>query len=153
MRRCLQRSPCLPRCSSRLPRCSLPAHDRGSAQPGLSPVVSLPLPPGFPSDGNSHGSGYCHGCFQSPGWMLAATRCDFLLRVLWMAARIIAAFEGYVSDRDPGASPLCSWRCLSWCCRALLEQSQPVKVSRTLGSLRCPSRWIWHLERLSRVTC
>ena len=26
------------------------AHDRGSAQPGLSPVVSLPLPPGFPSD-------------------------------------------------------------------------------------------------------
>ena len=29
------------------------AYDRGSAQPGLSPVVSLPLPPGFPSDGNS----------------------------------------------------------------------------------------------------
>ena len=65
------------------------AHDRGSAQPGLSPVVSLPLPPG-----NSHCRGCCHGCFQSPGLMLAATCCDFLLRVLLMAAMILAVFEG-----------------------------------------------------------
>ena len=46
------------------------AHDRGSAQLGLSPVVSLPVPPGFPSDGNSHCRGCCHGCFQSPGGCL-----------------------------------------------------------------------------------
>ena len=74
------------------------ARDRGSTHPGLSPVVSLPLPPGFPSDGNSHCRGCCHGCFQSPGWMLAATRCDFLLGALLLAAMIIAVFEGYVSE-------------------------------------------------------
>ena len=65
------------------------ARVRGSAHPGLSPVVLPPLLPGFPSDGNSHCRGCCHGCFQSSGMMLAAMRRDFLL---------CAVFEGCVFE-------------------------------------------------------
>ena len=74
------------------------ARDRGSAHPGLSPVVSPPLLPGFPSDGNSHCRGCCHGCFHSPRFMLAATRRDFLLRALLLAAMIFSVFEGCVFE-------------------------------------------------------
>ena len=64
----------------------------------LSPVVSPPLLPGFPSDGNSHCRGCCHGCFHSPRLMLAATRRDFLLRALLLAAMIFSVFEGCVFE-------------------------------------------------------
>ena len=74
------------------------ARDRGSAQPGLSQVVLPPLLPGFPSDGNTHCRGCCHGCFQSPGLMLGATRRDFLLWALVQAAMIFAVFEGCVFE-------------------------------------------------------
>ena len=45
--------------------------------------------------------GCCRGCFQSPGWMLAATCRDFFKRVLLMAATMIAAIEGCVCE--PGS--------------------------------------------------
>ena len=123
------------------------AHDRGSAQLGLSPVVSLPLPPGFPSDGNSHCRGCCHGRFQSLGWMLAATCCDFFLRVLLMAATIIAAFEGYVCE---------TWSEYTWrlvvfelvllCLAGSGVDDFSFTVSETSGLVRRPScpitRWI-----------
>ena len=80
---------------------ALIASGRGFAQLGLSPVVSPPLPPGFPSEGNSRCRVCCHGCFQSPGWMLAATCRDFFKRVLLMAAAMIAAIEGHVCE--PGS--------------------------------------------------
>ena len=76
---------------------TLIASGRGFSQLGLSPVVSPPLPLGFPSEGNSRFWGCCHGCFQSAGWMLAATR-DFFKRVLLMAATMIAAIEGCVCE-------------------------------------------------------
>ena len=55
---------------------TLIASGRGFAQPGL-------LPPGFPSEGNSRCQSCCHGRFQSPGWMLAATFRDFFERVFF----------------------------------------------------------------------
>ena len=74
------------------------ARVRGSAHPGLSPVVLPLLLPGFPSDGNSHCRGCCHDCFQSPGMMLAAMRRDFLLWAYLLAAMNFAVFEGWVFE-------------------------------------------------------
>ena len=74
------------------------ARVRGSAHPGLSPVVLPLLLPGFPSDGNSHYCGCCHDCFQSPGMMLAAMRRDFLLWTYLLAAMNFAVFEGWVFE-------------------------------------------------------
>ena len=70
------------------------ARVRGSAHPGLSPVVLPPLLPGFTSDGNSHCRGCCHDCFQSPGMMLDAMRRDFLLWAYLLAAMSFSVFEG-----------------------------------------------------------
>ena len=74
------------------------ARDRGSTHLGLSPVVLPPLLPGFSSDGNSHCRGCCHGCFQSPGKMLAATRRDVPLWAYLLAAMSFAVFEGCVFE-------------------------------------------------------
>ena len=43
------------------------AHDRGSAQPGLSPVVLPPRPLGFVLGGNGLCLGRSPGCFQLSG--------------------------------------------------------------------------------------
>ena len=46
------------------------ANDRGSAQPGLSPVVLPPPPPRFVLGGNGLCLGPCPGCYQSSGWAM-----------------------------------------------------------------------------------
>ena len=51
------------------PAAMLVANDRGSAQPGLSPVVLPPPPHGFVLGGNGPLLGRCPGCSQSSGWI------------------------------------------------------------------------------------
>ena len=103
------------------------ADDRGSAKPGLSPVV-LPPPPGFVVGGNALCLGRCAGCFQSPRWILDATMscCDKLM-------------GGAVDD-------WCDACCCDWgsylllCCK---EQTGSEKNSDRVGVLgeECYPRW------------
>ena len=127
------------------------ARVRGSAHPGLSPVVLPPLLPGFLSDGNSHCSGCCHDDFQSPGMMLDAMRRGFLLWAYLLAAMSFAVFEGaetklpdHDAENDAPDDAFVVGAGLVW---RTSSPSQCPKHLALVQRLSCTiTRWIWLLE-------
>ena len=136
------------------------AHDRGSAQPGPSPVVLPPPPPGFVLGGNGLCLGRCPGCFQSSGWNMDAMMecCDILMGALMIAAMLFAVKAGSVpgSETDlpkelsePGSRQTCTMSLEEARCGGiptLLGLGMPLFCSKQSSAL-----WVLRMKFLERL--